>query len=152
MANRIRGEVDFESERGRLTLKYDVNALCELEEELDIGIQEFGEMFAGKRKVRLKHVRAAFWAGLRHHRPEITVNEAGELIMEIGGMVPALELIGKAFELAFPDKVSSSGESDERPRSGRGSKTPGEGGAPPTSAQMNSGDTRRERSVSSSTV
>lgn len=148
MANRIRGEVDFESDHGRLTLKYDVNALCELEDELDIGIQEFGEMFAGKRKIRLKHVRAAFWAGLRHHRPEISVSEAGEIMMEVGGMTPALDLIGKAFELAFIDKTESSGESNDRPHLGRVSKSPGEGGAPQTSTRTNSGDTLRGKSAS----
>jgi hypothetical protein len=145
MANKIRGEVSFESPTGEsFTLKYDVNALCELEDMLDMGIPEFASVFKESGKIRLKHVRAAFWAGLRHHRPEVSLSHAGNLMMAIGGMAAALDLIGEAFSRTFPE---SDGKEDggERPQKGQGSKTRGAVGAQSALPRSNSGDALLEK-------
>jgi hypothetical protein len=145
MSNKLRSEVSFETEDGQsFTLKYDVNALCELEDVLEMGIPEFAAMFSGRDKIRLKHARAAFWAGLRHHKPDISIKQAGELMMEIGGMTRALELVGEALSTAFPEP--DEGDVSERPQEGRGSKTRGVRGAQSASSLNNSGGSARERS------
>ena len=146
MANKIRGEVSFESPSGEsFTLKYDVNALCELEDMLDMGIPEFAAVFKESGKIRLKHVRAAFWAGLRHHRPEVSLSQAGNLMMAIGGMAPALNLVGEAFSRTFPESDGEKDDSEHHPQKGQGSRTRGVTGAQSALPPNNSGDVHREK-------
>lgn len=81
------------------TLKFSTNAICELEERLDKGLNT---IIANMERVAT--VRALLWAGLRAHHPDVTIATAGELI-DLAGVAPVTEAIGKALTAAFP-KVS----------------------------------------------
>lgn len=106
MANRERGEVEFQADGKLYTARYSANALCSLEDELDQGIVEIvGEMQAWVQapdRVRLTFLRRVFCAGLRDHHPEITLDAAGNLITSIGGVLGAFNIVVDALTAAFP--------------------------------------------------
>lgn len=96
MANPARGEVAFTVADTEYTLKYSTNAICELEDRLNAGLNTIvGHMD------RLSTVRGMLWAGLRAKHPDITIQQAGEIIDKCG-MIAATEVIGKALKAAFP--------------------------------------------------
>lgn len=123
MANPQRGEVSFDAGGKTYTLHYSANALCELEDLLDKGIIELTTEMQGWEKnpgkIRFKTIRAMFWAGLRDHHPEIDVAGAGELVTNAGGILGAVDLIGRAFGVAFPDAKTKGA----RPPKGSGAGT-----------------------------
>lgn len=96
MANPHRGEVAFKVADAEYTLKFSTNAICELEERLDKGLNVIVANME-----RLTTVRALLWAGLRAKHPEVTIQQAGEMI-DRSGMAAATEIIGKALTAAFP--------------------------------------------------
>lgn len=75
MANPVKGEVAFEVEGQTYKLVLDFNALCEVEEVLGAG---------GMDLARPKAIRAIFWAALLRHHPDVTVQDAGDLIGALG--------------------------------------------------------------------
>ena len=80
-----------------LNLKYDFNALCELEEKSEMGILEIIESKKGNYTMRLM-----VWAGLLHENNRLTIKEAGEilnkLIQEGNTLNDIATLIFKALE------------------------------------------------------
>lgn len=96
MANPARGEVAFTVADTEYTLKYSTNAICELEERLDKGLNTIVANME-----RLTTVRALMWAGLRAKHPDVSIQQAGELIDKMG-MAQATEIIGQALTTAFP--------------------------------------------------
>lgn len=103
MANKLKGEVSFEVGEKSYTMRFSANALCELEDATDMGINAVASQISDPANLRLKTVRAVFWAGLRDHHPEMTLHQAGEIVTEIT-LPKALELVGSAFELAFQEE------------------------------------------------
>lgn len=103
MANPHRSEVAFKVEDTEYILKYSTNAICELEQQLDKGLNTIVANME-----RLTTVRAMLWAGLRAKHEDITLPKAGELIDKCG-MAAATDAIGKALNAAFPrpDETSS---------------------------------------------
>lgn len=101
MANPQKGEVEFDAGGQKWTLAFSVNALCELEDELGMGVNEIAEQMGDVKKMRIKFMRAVLWAGLRDHHPEIDLKTAGELIRELS-FAKSMETIGQGFALAFP--------------------------------------------------
>lgn len=108
MANPHRGEVTFEADGKQWTLAYSINALCVLEDALGMGIGEVVERFGNVQKLRLNTVRAVLWAGLNDHHPEVSLKQAGELIADMT-LPTSIDLLGRAFSLAFPDGKDESG-------------------------------------------
>lgn len=106
MANKNKGEVSFEVNEKSYTMRFSANALCELEDVLNMGVNDVAEQMAKPKNLRIKTVRGIFWAGLRDCHPEITITQAGELIQDLT-LPRCLELIGKAFTLAFQDSTKS---------------------------------------------
>lgn len=106
MANPHKGELAFEAGGKTYTLRFSTNAICELEDKLDrsfLSISgDLAKAVTEPDKVRFGTVRAIMWAGLRDHHPNLTVEEAGEIMTQVGGMLPAVGLVTDAFVLAFP--------------------------------------------------
>lgn len=96
MANPAQGEVAFKAADADYTLKFSTNAICELEDHLNKGLNE---IVAGIE--RLSSVRALLWAGLRAKHPDVTIKGAGEIIDKIG-MAAAIEHVSVALKTAFP--------------------------------------------------
>lgn len=102
MANPVKGEVSFEANEKVYKMRFSANALCELEDQVGMGINAIATQLADPNNLRLKTVRAVFWASLLDYHPDITLRQAGDLVTEIN-MTEALKLITKAFELTFQD-------------------------------------------------
>lgn len=106
MANPHRGEVAIQVGGVPYTLRFSINALCELEDHLGQGINAVAAMMADPEKIRLKTLRAVFWAALIDHHPNIDVRAAGDLLAEAGA-ANVMEKIAEAFSKAFPDNPDS---------------------------------------------
>jgi len=94
MANRIYGEARVDLDDGReLTLRFDFGALAEAEEAADKGTQEMMAELA-KGGARLKTARAMLYGALRFHHPDLTLEDAGELLLSDSGNIS--EAMGRA--------------------------------------------------------
>lgn len=125
MANPHKGEVEFTASGESYKLVYSTNALCELEDltgrgftDIILELQSWAPKFDEKgnplpetqeqiearaKKMRLSLVRAVFCAGLRDNHEKTTLKQAGDLMVSVGGLVPAMDLINRAFAVGFPD-------------------------------------------------
>lgn len=98
MAAKLKGEVSFKALASTFTLVVDFNAICAIEEELDIKIDEIGDRLKGSGKT----IRSVFRIGLAARHGALTDFEAGNLIQEIGVM-KAAELLAEAMTASFPE-------------------------------------------------
>lgn len=121
MANSLKGEVEVTvaplekgGEASTLTLVYDWDALVTLEDALDMGIIEILALM--NRGLRLKLVRALFWAGLRARHPGIGLGEAAELIPRCGGIIQLYGVIAEGIRRAFPTPSTEAAEGDADPQ------------------------------------
>ena len=145
MANRIKGDTPVTLKDGRtVTLLFDFDAMCEVEDLLDRPFAELLEEISPKFEVpgdpssrlvregrapRLKEARALVAAGLKRHHPEIALSEAGNLLLSDGEALFAN--ITTAIESAFGDPDPDGAEAGEdagahppkpKPISGTGTK------------------------------
>ncbi len=85
---------------GSRSLRFDVNALCSLEElrgePVHIIFEERNLQATG-----LRGARAIVWAGLQHEEGGATLEEAGDLIQEVG-FAKTQAAIEKALKAAMP--------------------------------------------------
>jgi len=96
MANRIYGEARAPLDDGReLTLRFDFGALVEAEEAAECGTEAMMAELA-KGGARLKTARAMLYGALRHYHPELTLDDAGELLMSDSSAISAA--MGRAMQ------------------------------------------------------
>jgi hypothetical protein len=107
MANPFKGDhvvkITVGDEERDYKFRYDMDALVELEEALDLPIAQIVPLLQVLPIPRLKVLRALMYAGLKANHPEMTPRLAGELLTL---MTPetAAPAINEAFALAFPPK------------------------------------------------
>jgi len=80
-------------------LKYNNKALRTLEKQLGMPITKIGRKMQ-EEEFGVNELTEILRIGLIHWKPEITIDEADEIIDAVG-LSKASEAIGKAFELAF---------------------------------------------------
>lgn len=102
MANPHRGEVTLKVGDLDYKLSFSINAICELEDALDMPVAKIAERLQDQENMRMSMVRTVIWAGLRDHHEELTLKEAGMIASE-AGVREAMEAIGAAFAQAFPE-------------------------------------------------
>lgn len=102
MANKERGEVTVEANGKTYTLRFSIDAMCQMEEATGKGVIAITQEFADPAKIRMATARAALWAALHEQHPELTLMQVGELIPEFGGLQVVLQKISEAILLAFP--------------------------------------------------
>ena len=103
-------------------IKMDMNALCELEDVMDMKIPNIGEMVQ-ERRLGIKEVRAMLWAGLLHQNPDITMKEAGDILTG-AGFAEALKVVIQAMGEALTggktpeqlEKEAKEAEGSEAPK------------------------------------
>lgn len=110
--------VAFEAAGKSRTLRFSTNAFCDLEDHTGVGMAEIVEQL--KSKPKLTFIRACYWAGLRGHDPEITLQSAGEVVDALG-IAEAATLLGQAVSAAFPaPKAKEGDENPLKPQTGTG--------------------------------
>ena len=110
MTNPINGAKTININGKAYTFILDMNALCDLEDITGKNaITILGE--ADNDVVSMKDLRALIFCALKRHHPDITLEEAGDIVgSDFEGAVEALTA-------SFPDKVDSvRGKAKARPR------------------------------------
>jgi hypothetical protein len=102
MSNPHRGSIALQAGDRAYTLSFSVNAICELEAELDKPVTEIIAGIQDPKQLRLSSVRALVWAALRDHHEDVTIKDAGRITTD-AGIQAAVEKVGEAFRLAFPE-------------------------------------------------
>ena len=145
MGGNAKGEVAFEVGGKQYIWHFSVGAICALEDHLDRGLFSITEELqswlpptrqvdgkavpvdespeqasARQARIRLGFARSVFWAGLQDHQPEHSIKMAGDLMGEMGGLIPALAVIVKGMSAAMPDAPAE--EQPARPRRASRSK------------------------------
>lgn len=114
MADNPKGELTFEARGRSYTLVYSFDALCQVEDQLDAPLKAVARKLAAG---RLSHLRVFLWAGLRARHPEIDLQTAGDMIMEVDQAVLA-DVIARALTEAFPKQMEAA-KGAPGPRPGR---------------------------------
>lgn len=109
MANPLRGAVPLQVGGLSYTLSFSINALCELETELDQPVAVIVKTIQNPEALRLNTVRSLVWAGLQDHHAGLSLAEVGLLISE-AGLQPTITKVGEAFRLAFPQAKPEKGK------------------------------------------
>lgn len=91
MANKERGESKLVLGEKEYTLRFDLNALVELEDKLGVPLSEMGNM-----KITIRNIRSMLWAGILHEAPELTEAEIGKYV-DMGNMEEVQTAISQAF-------------------------------------------------------
>lgn len=115
MANPHKGEVGFTADGKEWSLRYSTNALCTLEDDLDMGTAALVAELQKPDGVRMSTLRTVFWAGLQDRHQDVTREQAGEIMSEIG-FANVGPLIGEAFAHAFAE---GSGKKARPPKGGK---------------------------------
>lgn len=97
--NKERGIVTFKADGAEYKLKFDFNAMCELEGLLGQGFMQVLAQLDGP-NMRLSTLRAMFFVGLKNFHPDMTLEKAGDVLGSMDG--EALDVINQAVESAFP--------------------------------------------------
>lgn len=135
MDNRELGEVSFEASGETYTLRYSQGAFIALEEHLNRGILDIfdeliswgpkrdkngkplsetqAEIEARVKRMRLGFCRSLFWAGFHDLHKDVSIERAGELMNQIGGMMGAYKLVVEGFSASWP--ATAEGKSEARP-------------------------------------
>ncbi|MEC5422128.1 hypothetical protein QGM71_01300 [Virgibacillus sp. C22-A2] len=82
-------------------LKYTTNRMVDFEDISGVGFMEaFGDLEDGK--LSFKVIRALIWSGLKHQNEDLTSEEAGDILDEVG-LPKVLEKLPDAMSAIFPD-------------------------------------------------
>lgn len=99
MTNQIRGVTRLSVGDADYALVLDINALCELETQLESDFDVILSRYAAGTSVTL--VRALLWAGLRAQHP-CTIKEAGDIVQRCG-FTAVKDAVEKALVNALPE-------------------------------------------------
>jgi len=99
MANKYR-YVDIELDKPR-RLRYDLNALCELEDRFNKPIMELLKDVGQNMSIKL--VRTLVWAGLIHEDKDLTEAQVGEMI-DLSNIIEVQEKLTEALSTSFSGK------------------------------------------------
>lgn len=107
MVNPNRGEVDLIAGDQTFTMRMSINAIINIENHFDMGINQIAEMLSDTKRMRIGNLRTIVLHTLKEHHPDLTEIGAGEAIGKAGFEATAAA-IQKAMQVAFPDaKVSA---------------------------------------------
>lgn len=115
MANPHKGEVELKAGDATYVLRYSIDAICSLEERMDKGFTAIAAEMSDPDRMRVTTVREVLLAGLQENHPEVTLKQAGELILAAGGAIVVLGRVSEAFTAAFPN-AEASGKPSPRKR------------------------------------
>lgn len=105
-ANVVRGHLGFEVGGKTYTFAFSTNALCAVEDHFNLtSIDELDKVIGAKPSLR--QIRTLFRIGLTDADPNMTDDEAGKIMDEVGGLEPSAQLVMQALTNAFPEAAGS---------------------------------------------
>jgi len=107
MANPNKGEVELKAGDKVYVLRYSIDAICAIEEKLGKNFLRVVAEMQNPATMTVTMMREVLHAGLAEHHPEVTLKEAGELLVAAGGVVGAMKKVNAAFGAAFPEAEAS---------------------------------------------
>jgi hypothetical protein len=107
MANLQKGEVSLPAGEQTYILSYSVNAFCHLEEADGRTFGEIIQELMDPKKVSIRQLRQFVHAGLLDHHPDLSLTDAGRIIMLAGGVNAVMEAVGRGLESSLPEKEAS---------------------------------------------
>lgn len=116
MANPNKGEVGFKADGKDYRLRFSADAICNLEDELNLTVNQIGKLMQDPETLRMSMVRTAFCVGLRDAHPEIDADGARAVFKTLK-LMTAITLVSKSFSLAFTDDESE-GKAENPPKPG----------------------------------
>ena len=105
MGNKVTGKTDCTVNGETYALQFTTNGMCELEDATGRSLMAFLDGLdeaAARNDLSIGDVRLLFWAGLKEHHPEITIQQAGSLMQDLGGLEKAMELAAEAVAVSMP--------------------------------------------------
>ena len=96
MANPLKGEVAFDVEGKSYTLRIDFAAMAKIEGLTEKTFPEFAAQFSDASKIKVSDVILFFWVGLSRHHPDLTRDQAADLMQDMGPIDITVALIAKA--------------------------------------------------------
>lgn len=109
------GKKQFEALGASWTLAYDINALCRIEDRLQIeSAQEFQRVL--QKSLSFRKLRTLFCCGLS---PDATEEQAGEIMQELG-MDTVSAMITETIQSAFPDAKGNARPNPPKAAAGTG--------------------------------
>lgn len=104
--NPQKGDVPFQAGGKQYVLCYSFGSLVLLEEKLGKGmmqiVREIESWTKQPEHMRLRTICDLLWIGLKRHQPEMTEQQAIDLLDDIdGGIGKVIDLIGESFQKAF---------------------------------------------------
>jgi len=122
--NPHKGDVSFEVEGKTYTLRYNHRALVKMETALNKGLMQVMTEMSKPETLRLGTTAVLLWAGLQKHHPQITQDQAIDMLDEIDGGVPAIiAFIDQAFGKAFETTLGTKGTNPPQEKAGNGTGT-----------------------------
>lgn len=123
MANKLAGEVEFEAGGKKHVLRLDMNALIAAQAAMRIEDDEaFWGLLLNKLTGSLAGYRAIVYHGLKQTEPEITEEQAGEIITSFGSQ-KMLAVVAEAIKWALPDQKEAAPTDKGKPRPSAGRKS-----------------------------
>jgi len=111
MANKHKGEVEFEAEGKKYTLRFSADAICNLEDKFDKPLAELGNIFGDPKRLRMSTVRGAFEIALRDKHPDID-DTAMTAIFRSLTVPDAVSLVVRAFTTSFGADMEAEGNAN----------------------------------------
>lgn len=108
MANPHRGETALQVGEATYVLRCGNNALAELEEALNLPIQQLWRRW-NDRHVGVRELRAMLWAFAREAHPQLTLQDAGNLMDQVDRAELTQALL-QAVQRAFPSSAGGRGD------------------------------------------
>lgn len=108
MANPHKGEVELKAGDETYILRYSIDAICALEKRMGKSFPVIAGDMNDPEKFTVGLVREVLYAGLEENHPELSLKDAGELIIAAGGLVGVMQVVSEGFAAAFP-KTEASG-------------------------------------------
>lgn len=111
MANPNRGEVDLIAGDQTYTMRMSINAIVNLENHFDKGINEIAELLSDAKGMRVGNLRTIVFHTLKDQHPDLTELAVGDVIGKAGFEATATAL-QQSMQLAFPSAKAA----PDRPR------------------------------------
>lgn len=103
MANHLKGEVEVVLADKTLIFRLGVNEMIRIQDALGLAEDDAKFLTALSNLRSFKAVRTIVFSGLQRDQPEITEEQAGDVVTELG-MARIAEIIQQALRWALPEK------------------------------------------------